>query len=163
MGGGGQPSQASICCSRGLQAPSPVLSEAPGVSETTAESNSKWWAGCAPPKALPHALRNPSLWRGSGRLAGLSVTHGHTHPPASAHGTEAKSLPCPPEGGVCSPPPRHPYHTISILGQAFESQERVVGLHHNVTHLILVGEDRVRLHQFLWVPVGSRTLSRTSP
>ena len=43
-------------------------------------------------------------------------------------------------------------HGVRIECQSFQSQETVVGLDDDVRHLVLVGEDTVRLDEFLGVP-----------
>jgi len=51
-----------------------------------------------------------------------------------------------------SDPQWDPYHAVSVLSQPLQRQQRVVRLDHNIAHLILVWENRVRLHQFLGIP-----------
>lgn len=45
------------------------------------------------------------------------------------------------------------HHTVCILGEPLQREQRVVRLNNYVAHLILVREHRVSLYQFLWVPV----------
>lgn len=44
------------------------------------------------------------------------------------------------------------HHAVCVLGEPLQREQRVVRLNDHVTHLILVGEDRVRLDQLLRVP-----------
>ncbi len=44
------------------------------------------------------------------------------------------------------------HHTVCILGEPLQCEQRVVRLNDHVTHLILVWENRVSLHQLFWVP-----------
>lgn len=50
-----------------------------------------------------------------------------------------------------------PHHTVCILGEPLQREQRVVRLNNYVAHLVLVREHRVRLYQFLWVPVERET------
>ena len=54
----------------------------------------------------------------------------------------------------------HTHHTVSVLGEPLQGQEGVVGLHDHVTHLILVGEHRIGLHQLLRIPGDQRERER---
>lgn len=47
---------------------------------------------------------------------------------------------------------RNSYHTVSVLSQPLQCQQRVVWLDYNIAHLILVWENRVGLHQLLGIP-----------
>lgn len=48
------------------------------------------------------------------------------------------------------------HHAVGILRQPLQREQRVVRLHDHVAHLVLVGEDRVGLHQLLWIPADGR-------
>ena len=52
------------------------------------------------------------------------------------------------------------YHAVCVLREPLQGEQGVVGLDHHITHLILVGEHRVRLHQFLGVPEDGVTGER---
>lgn len=44
------------------------------------------------------------------------------------------------------------HHAVCVLGEPLQCEQRVVRLNDHVTHLILVWENRVSLHQLLWIP-----------
>lgn len=54
--------------------------------------------------------------------------------------------------GINQPPFLSAHHTVCVLGKPLQREQRVVWLHDNVTHLILVWENRVSLYQLLRVP-----------
>lgn len=48
------------------------------------------------------------------------------------------------------------HHAVCVLCEPLQREQRVVRLNDHVTHLVLVWEYRVRLHQLLWVPGDQR-------
>lgn len=43
------------------------------------------------------------------------------------------------------------HHAVCILCEPLQCEQRVVRLNDHITHLVLVWENRVSLHQLLWV------------
>lgn len=50
------------------------------------------------------------------------------------------------------------HHAVCVLGEPLQREQRVVRLNDHVAHLILVWENRVRLHQLLWVPEDQKRI-----
>lgn len=44
------------------------------------------------------------------------------------------------------------HHTVGVLSEPLQREQRVVRLNHHIAHLILVWKNRVSLHQLLWIP-----------
>lgn len=44
------------------------------------------------------------------------------------------------------------HHTVCVLSEPLQCEQRVVRLNDHIAHLILVWKNRVSLHQLLWIP-----------
>lgn len=44
------------------------------------------------------------------------------------------------------------HHTVCVLSEPLQREQRVVWLNNHIAHLILVWKNRVSLYQLLWIP-----------